>query len=650
MRSRLLLATVLLFVTSVIQPDVSTAVTPAGGRVMLTSPVRGLDTRDGGFRTTGPIGLAGLGHVWVTNSLLPGTATIYPCADTPGPDPSLIFDARETVFARVASSVPMCIVSSVPADFVEDVLGSVSAAPFVTGLQYVALPSPVVVFRGQTAEYSLLQTNPPQRPQVPFELGVAPTSAKAAVLLIESTEPMQRGFVNISPCGARSLVAEAAWANSRAVGISYTPLTSGSTQLCFDAYGATTLRLTLLGYLQDDGPDPLSLPPTLSYPVRDAAPPGLRAITPVRVLDTRELAGKLQGGKVLELDLRGFVADSTTAVALNVTVTEPVGEGFLTVFPCDQAVPKASNLNFVSGETVPNLVNAKLSITDTVCFFSNQSTHLVVDLTGTFERGGGAGPQSVPPARLLDTRKPIGVPSVGKLDGGQTLVLQVTDRGGVPASGVAAATMNVTVTEPEGSGFVTAYPCDRDRPTASNLNFVAGQTVPNLVTVRLSASGTVCLFTSATTHLVADIAAWYSVNTAQGYHELPPDRILDTREPIGVPTVAKVVGGSTMTLQVAGRGGVPSTGALAVTMNVTVTEPVAAGFVTIFPCDAGRPEASNLNFSAGETVPNLATVKLSAAGTVCLFSQSTTHLVADVSGYFTDVPEALRVASLLPQT
>ena len=157
MRSRLLLATVLLFVTSVIQPDVSTAVTPAGGRVMLTAPLRGLDTRDGGSRTTGPIGLAGLGRVWVTNSLLPGTATIYPCADTPGPDPSLIFDAHETVLAKVASSIPMCIVSSVPVDFVEDILGSVSATPFVTGLQYVALPNPVVVFQGQTAEYSLLQ-------------------------------------------------------------------------------------------------------------------------------------------------------------------------------------------------------------------------------------------------------------------------------------------------------------------------------------------------------------------------------------------------------------------------------------------------------------------------------------------------------------
>jgi hypothetical protein len=220
----------------------------------------------------------------------------------------------------------------------------------------------------------------------------------------------------------------------------------------------------------------------------------------------------------------------------------------------------------------------------------------------------------------------------------------------VPSADVAAATLNVTVTEPDGSGFITVYPCDDQRPTASNLNFVAGQTVPNLVTARLSAAGTVCLFTSATTHLVADVAAWYSVSAAQGYHELPPQRILDTREPIGVPAIGKANSGQSLVLQVAGQGGVPATGALAVTMNVTVTDPDAAGFLTVYPCDADRPEASNLNFTQGETVPNLVTVKLSAAGTVCLFAQHTTHLVADVAGYFTDVPETLRVGSLTPQT
>ena len=624
--------------TLAVAAEPSAAVTPAGGRVQLADHGRAVDTRLGP-KPTGPVNLlVSLGLVYVLDATTSGTATIYPCGGTPGPDPSLLFEAGEIVYARFASSTPQCIVSSTPADFVVDSVGGVDATPSPTDLQYVALASPAVVFEGLVA--------PSQ--QVRFNLGPPPDTAKGAVLLLESLDPTQVGFAVAYPCDSpRPLTSDLAWTNRRAVGLSYTPLTTGSSDLCAFVYGGTTLRVTLLGYLQNDGPDPMSLPPTLNYPIHDAPPPGLRAITPVRLLDTRQplgvpVVGKLQAGRVLELALGSQVAQSTTAVALNVTVTEPDGPGFLTVYPCDQPLPKASNLNYVTNETVPNLVNVKLSITGTVCFFSSRPTR-------TFERGGGAGAQSLTPARLLDTRKPIGVPTIGKLNAGDTLVLQVSGSGGVPSSNVAAATLNVTVTEPDGSGFITVYPCDDQRPTASNLNFVAGQTVPNLVTARLSATGTVCLFTSATTHLVADVAAWYSVNAAQGYHELPPQRILDTREPIGVPAIGKVIGGQSLVVQVAGQGGVPATGALAVTMNVTVTEPDEAGFLTVYPCDADRPEASNLNFTKGETVPNLVTVKLSAVGTVCLFAQRTTDLVADVAGYFTDVPEALRVGSLTPQ-
>ncbi|MGZ4765117.1 MAG: hypothetical protein ACXVH5_04760 [Ilumatobacteraceae bacterium] len=647
MRPNVLLVAMLVgAATLAVAAEPSAAVTPAGGRVQLSpNRGRGTDTRLQP-PSTGPVSLyASLGLVYVLDSATSGTATIYPCGGSPGPDPSLVFDAGEIVYAKFASSTPQCIVSSTPAQFVVDTLGGVSDTPILSGLQYVALAAPVVAFEGPVASSQ----------EVRFNLGAPPDGAGGAVLLLESLDPTQPGYAMAYPCNLpRPLTSDLAWNNRRAVGLSYSLLTTGSSDLCSYVYGGTRLRITLLGYLQNDGPDPMSLPPTLNYPIHDAPPPGLRAITPVRLLDTRQplgvpVAAKLQPGKVLELELGSHVAASTTAVALNVTVTEPDGPGFLTVYPCDQGLPKASNLNYVAKETVPNLVNVKLSITDTVCFYSTQPTHLVVDLTGTFERGGGAGAQSLTPARLLDTRKPIGVPTIGKLDAGHTLVLQVSGRGGVPSADVAAASLNVTVTEPDGSGFITVYPCDDQLPTASNLDFVADQTVPNLVTARLSAAGTVCLFTSATTHLVADVAAWYSVGAAQGYHELPPQRILDTREPIGVPAIGKATGGQSLVLQVSGRGGVPAAGAQAVTMNVTVTEPDEAGFLTVYPCDAGRPEASNLNFTKSQTVPNLVTVKLSASGTVCLFAQHTTHLVADVAGYFTDVPEPLRVGSLTPQ-
>ena len=91
---------------------------------------------------------------------------------------------------------------------------------------------------------------------------------------------------------------------------------------------------------------------------------------------------------------------------------------------------------------------------------------------------------------------------------------------------------------------------------------------------------------------------------------------------------------TTLALTVLGRGGVPAD-ATAVVLNVTVTEPVATGFVTVFPCGDGRPIASNLNFVGNQTVPNMVISKVGANGKVCLYSNETTHLVVDVNGYFT---------------
>ncbi|MUH51886.1 MAG: hypothetical protein F2789_11835, partial [Actinobacteria bacterium] len=115
----------------------------------------------------------------------------------------------------------------------------------------------------------------------------------------------------------------------------------------------------------------------------------------------------------------------------------------------------------------------------------------------------------IAPVRLLDSR--VGVPStvdgrfwqVGARAAGSVTELVVAGRGGV-AVDAAAVVLNVTVTEPQTPGFVTVFPCGSAVPTASNLNFVAGQTVPNAVIAKLGTNGKVCLYTSAVTHLIVD--------------------------------------------------------------------------------------------------------------------------------------------------
>jgi hypothetical protein len=114
---------------------------------------------------------------------------------------------------------------------------------------------------------------------------------------------------------------------------------------------------------------------------------------------------------------------------------------------------------------------------------------------------------------MFDTR--LGVPDglrvvdEGKVGNGAELRVQLADLAGrIPATGVGAVSLNVTVTEPEGDGFVTVYPCD-PRPLASSVNFVAGQTVANAVIAPVSPTGEVCFFASAPTHLLADVNGYF---------------------------------------------------------------------------------------------------------------------------------------------
>ena len=102
----------------------------------------------------------------------------------------------------------------------------------------------------------------------------------------------------------------------------------------------------------------------------------------------------------------------------------------------------------------------------------------------------------------------------------------------------------------------------------------------------------------------------------------------------GAPASASALGaGGTLELVVGGSAGV-SVDAVAGVLNVTVVNPAAAGFVTVYPCGVARPLASNVNFVAGQTVPNLVVSKLGAGGRVCLYAQQATDLVVDLAGYF----------------
>ncbi|MFF0748296.1 FlgD immunoglobulin-like domain containing protein [Streptomyces sp. NPDC004267] len=249
---------------------------------------------------------------------------------------------------------------------------------------------------------------------------------------------------------------------------------------------------------------------------------------------------------------------------------------------------------------------------------------------------GGLGTyEPVAPARLLNTIAGVGAPKA-KVGPGETVTVQITGRGGVPATGVTAVTLNLTATNPSATTYVSAYPYGTARPATSNLNVTAGRSVPNLVTVPVR-DGKVTLYNhSGSVDLLADVAGYYTLSgEGDRFAPVAPARVLNTLGGVGAPK-AQVAGGKTVTVQIAGRGGVPATGVTAVTMNVTATNTSATTYVSAYPYGTVRPATSNLNLVAGQTAANLVTVPV-RDGKVVLYNHSgAVDLLADVAGYFTD--------------
>jgi starvation-inducible outer membrane lipoprotein len=212
------------------------------------------------------------------------------------------------------------------------------------------------------------------------------------------------------------------------------------------------------------------------------------------------------------------------------------------------------------------------------------------------------------------------------LGGHQTLVLQVGGRGNVPITAVGAV-LNLTVTNPVLGGYVTAFPCGGTPPNASNINFLAGDTRANLAAVRLDEQGRICIYTDASTDVIADVSGYYG-NTGDTFVAVDPQRIFDSRQ------TSKLVSGESKTIQVSGNGGIQGQGVTSVVFNLTVTNPATSGYATMYPCGGAVPNVSSLNFRAGETRANMAAVKLDGTGKVCVYSSSIADVIIDVAGFF----------------
>ncbi|MEU2390979.1 PKD domain-containing protein [Streptomyces sp. NPDC007369] len=238
------------------------------------------------------------------------------------------------------------------------------------------------------------------------------------------------------------------------------------------------------------------------------------------------------------------------------------------------------------------------------------------------------------PLRLLDTRSGTGA-AKAKVGPYSSVRVKIAGAGKVPATATAVV-LNVTVTNTTAGGHVSAYPAGRARPESSNMNYTAGQTVPNMVIVPVGRDGYVELYNGGwnAADLIADVTGYFDRSASDGYTALNPVRFVDTREGNGAPR-GQVAGQGAIGVQITGRGGVPA-GATAVALNVTVTNPREAGHLTVFPSGQAAPTTSNLNFTAGQTVANSVIVPLGPDGKINVRNGAWagTDVIVDVVGYY----------------
>ena len=252
-----------------------------------------------------------------------------------------------------------------------------------------------------------------------------------------------------------------------------------------------------------------------------------------------------------------------------------------------------------------------------VCVYQSSDSHVLVDINGAFAADSGFIPLT--PGRAIDTRS--GPPPAAN----EVTVVHLGALPGAPP-GAFTAVVNLTVVAGSTATNASLYACDGPAP-ANPSRTIGLDLAQNLtMVVATDANGDVCATVSQPAHVLVDLFGAFPLGAA--FHAIPAQRLLDTRG--GYP----LFGGTPRTQQVAGVAGVPASpepsGAV---LTLTLLNPSGAGWATVYPCASGQPNTSMINVVANHEQTNAVIPPLDAAGTVCLYSSTTSHAVLDVSGW-----------------
>lgn len=325
--------------------------------------------------------------------------------------------------------------------------------------------------------------------------------------------------------------------------------------------------------------------------------------------------------------------------------------GYVTAESCGPVVlpRKAANLSVRPGRVVSSLAVVPVDAQGRVCLFVSTTMHLIVDVQGHFAPAAAAPSGlrlwSLPPRVTLDTRGSMFCLSDGTCptEGPVPAGAEVLSRTAVPFEAVAALA-NLSVTDASTRGYQTADACSTLVPgpqTRGNLTYLTGETVTNLALVpteMLDGFAQFCTTSVADVQQMVEVQGFFVPAAAggQAFSAVTPQRLLDTRQcwidPLTKVERCNLVNAPGSVLRLAAPAG-----AAAVMVNVVAAGALSPGYIAVKGCSASSPIPTYPTVNAvvdAMSTSNLATVKVEADGTFCLYVSSSMHVVVDMFGFF----------------
>ncbi|MCW1907947.1 MAG: alpha/beta hydrolase [Candidatus Saccharibacteria bacterium] len=354
------------------------------------------------------------------------------------------------------------------------------------------------------------------------------------------------------------------------------------------------------------------------------------ALSPARIHD-----GKITENETIQVQVTGkggVPTANVSAVVANITVASPTKAGYMTVFPTGTSLPTASTINFTPASgAIANQISIKIGPDGKINIYNKfGDARVIVDVSGYYATAAGAsGSRFVAtyPARIFDA----------SVDENTTTPVQIAGKGELPASGIAAVVVNITVAQPTKDGYLTAFPTGEALPDASSINFTAGSGgIANQITLKVGADGRVNVFNPfGTARVIMDVSGYFGA-TGSRFISVNPDRLDDSSY-----TENKI-----KPFKLLGQKGVPPSHVTAVVINVTAATPSKAGYVAVYPFGMPVPDTSTVNFSPSTgAIANQIIAKLGPDGKINVQNRwGNTRVILDISGYFINNDELEVVA------